>query len=138
MAVGGVTMDKAAEQRDEARSNMADTDAQFFAAAFVDAMTVDSGEAVGAFLPDPEHASGVAIAASEGWYRLDPVKRLCALTSIRKWAMDELTALGAAEAAEAAQDAGDAATVAAQEIVAIRQDIAAMREAINAMRRQNG
>ena len=84
----------AADRRSDARFAIC-TDAAFYASAFVDAMTIDSGEAVLAALPDPETASGLAVAASQGWYEVAPHQQAALLRFLRQWAADELTALGA-------------------------------------------
>ncbi|WP_108858550.1 hypothetical protein [Ruegeria sp. Alg231-54] len=79
----------------DVRANISNaSEAEFYAAAFCDAMTIDSGEAVLVALPDPEADAGLAVAASQGWYETPAPQQVALLRALRQWAAGELEALG--------------------------------------------
>ncbi len=91
----GWAYDEAWQACDEARRDLTEaTDAAYFAAAFCDAATIDSGDALGVMLPDPKGATGLAVAFSRGWFGLPEPERVKLFTALRAFTAEQLAALG--------------------------------------------
>ncbi|WP_171091329.1 hypothetical protein [Ruegeria sp. HKCCD9179] len=87
--------DEAFQTMQDARGDLTEaTDAAYFAAAFCDAATIDSGDALGVMLPDPEGATGLAVAFSRGWYGMPEPERVKLFTALRAFTAEQLAALG--------------------------------------------